>query len=370
MSDQHDMMGFAPEVKDSTDDMAILGQDLASQDLPYALFHLRKLSDRSSLKKTYRELKDNSGLIVLKPLDGKDYISVLDRMISSSPFYVGHKVRKNAVLADEIILFIQGSEGHGPEQDPDHEQAPGTEEGTFLGVDLARWRERSLGFLESSFHGDLIHAVYHEGHSEKGINMIESGPHIHAVVIPMVAGQLNSFHFFKGKADLAGWHTRYAEHVAELGLRRGRKFDKSPYGLVSRYNKAKESEALTADEVIGKVPMPKKGEDIASYFHRYKRYRDRRDEKILDMALRSVSDRLEAEQEGAHDRTLIVGEQTAYRKVYGELDRLLDASGEDMDRFASRCRQMELLMSGISCCEDADLVSRTTDLLLEVSGGA
>lgn len=121
----------------------------------------------------------------------------------------GKEIRKNAVLANEFILTAS------------HEAFPffKGEDGTLRGFEkeqINNWhifKASSLKFLQDRYGKENV--------VNFTVHMDEETPHIHAVVVPIVDGKLNSRALFHGREKLRELQTDFAAVMEPIGLKRG-----------------------------------------------------------------------------------------------------------------------------------------------------
>ena len=154
----------------------------------------------------------------------------------------GHNIRKDAVIAYDIILEF------GDADDIEAE-----------GINVDEWEKRSLEWLKETFNvaGDgkenVLSVVCHKD---------ESSPHIHAIVSPVdERGCLCARSFTNGSAALSLFQDTYAEKLADLGIERGIKGSSAHHKSNRRYNAEK---ALAA-----KIPEPEPGQSAEEYLMVY-----------------------------------------------------------------------------------------------------
>lgn len=105
----------------------------------------------------------------------------------------GVKVRKNAVLAVEIVMTFS----------PDFRYSDD-------------WRNENLRWLTKTFGaGNTLSVQYHAD---------EKTPHLHAFVVPLKDGKLSAKTWFNGKEALSHLQDSYAASMAPFGLERGKNY--------------------------------------------------------------------------------------------------------------------------------------------------
>lgn len=105
----------------------------------------------------------------------------------------GIKIRKNAVLAVELVLTFS----------PDFQYSEA-------------WRNKNLKWLSETFGpGNTLSVQYHAD---------EKTPHLHAFIVPVRGGKMNASYWFNGKKALSLLQDSYAASMAEFGLERGKNY--------------------------------------------------------------------------------------------------------------------------------------------------
>lgn len=135
--------------------------------------------------------KNNVELISL-PEGCKTIKQAFDKRISEMDYYKNHKIRKNAVLCDEIVMAF--GEGGLPED-----------------FSVSRWARNCEKYLVDTFgRENVLSAVVH---------MDESVPHIHAIVIPEYEGRLSAYKIHGTRDKLRQQHVNFYEgYMCEVGL--------------------------------------------------------------------------------------------------------------------------------------------------------
>lgn len=190
-----------------------------ADDMSYAVLHIEKIKDKGSLKSRWihderrtdiighdipntdpARQGENRELIAL-PVDEKGeqmtYNKVWDKRFADLEFYKTHKLRKDAVLAYDVVLSYSRDES----------------------IDVDKWAKQSVEWLKKTFNkaGDgkdnVLHAVLH---------MDEENTHIHALVIPVDEKcHLNTHAYTGGRKLMRELQTSYSKAVANLGIERG-----------------------------------------------------------------------------------------------------------------------------------------------------
>ena len=156
------------------------------------------------------------------------------------------KVRKNGVLANEFLLTAS------PEAFPTQKQDGQLVCSAATKNKWENFKNISRHFLEGRYGKENL--------INFSIHMDEETPHIHAVVVPIVDGKLNSKALFGDRQKLRDLQTDFAKAVACLGLERGVEGSKANHTTIKEYYSAIKISELKAVENLNKVykeaPIP------------------------------------------------------------------------------------------------------------------
>lgn len=164
---------------------------------PYAILRIEKLRTTGSLSATGRH---NHRLRPTPNADPQRGIVVLEGtsdVRKDVQARLPGKLRSNAVLAVQMLLSASPSWfGKNPTRER-----------------VEEWTDHCLAWLESRYGKNCVNVVRHDD---------ESGPHIHAVIVPVKAnGRLSCDHFFGTPQKLSELQDDFAEGMSSLGLQRG-----------------------------------------------------------------------------------------------------------------------------------------------------
>ncbi len=176
--------------------------------------------------------------------DNRNYLSLFNKRINQIKDKYGKcTVRKNAVLAYEIILGYSLDEGQF----------------NLSKEDFDKWQEENLKFLKDSFgEENVVSAVLH---------MDEEYPHIHAVVIPIDEnGRLNAYKFTGQKKNLFGLQNDYANRMSQFGIEKGITYSKADKKELKRFY------SDTKKNVNLEVPEKNAEESVDAYCNRVKNW--------------------------------------------------------------------------------------------------
>lgn len=159
----------------------------------------------------------------------------------------GQKIRKNAVLAVEVILTFSS--------------------GAISDENIKPWIEKSAEFLANNFGGwgNIYDISYHAD---------ETSPHLHALLTPIdEKGKLNATHFLGGSKKLIQLQDRYAEDMKAFGLERGKSKQTTKAEHISSYQwhkqQAQKSAELEAYKKLFGEPIDFSLDDKLNYYDSY-----------------------------------------------------------------------------------------------------
>lgn len=193
--------------------------------MPYAIFRIAKLKSPSQLSTSERHTWR------LRETPNADLSRINERLLGSSDFIPlsqlvserigsngGRKIRKNAVLAVEMLLTAS-PEFFRPSI-PSHA-------GSWDADVLERWKQTNLSWLLDNFGDRIVRTELH---------LDESTPHIHAYFVPIdERGHLNCRGFFGSRKLLSRYQDCYALAMKPLGLSRGIKGSQATHTSMKEY---------------------------------------------------------------------------------------------------------------------------------------
>lgn len=194
------------------------------------------------------------------------------------------------------------------------------------GVDLDKWKEKSVGWVQDYFGKEnVVSAVYHGD---------ESSPHIHAIVVPIVDGKLYASEYINGKSKCMDMHTSYAKAVEDLGMERG--MENTPVS----YETMQQLRAATKKVADENLPIPRAGERIEDYYSRandcYKSERlasYRKRTEILRQSEKEIEKykRIAMKAEDERRKTMVADEKL--KKTIEQKDRDIKSIQTDFARY-------------------------------------
>ena len=173
--------------------------------------------------------------VVVPMKEGQTYKTAFEERIFESPYYRDHDIRKNAVLALDVLLTFSSKDI--PED-----------------LDLEEWKKANIEWLNQRFGKENVVSVV--------LHMDEKVPHMHAIVIPMHEQKLNCSHFVGGKESMREMQDSYAERMSEFGLRRGQKYSVAKHTDIQKFYGAVEEASVKS------LPPPLPGETVEQYSER------------------------------------------------------------------------------------------------------
>lgn len=221
----------------------------------YCFMHTSKIKSFSSLhgvyNHNYRKIevsnadpglsKYNDELIKL-PVDEngnqKEFTTVFHDRMKELDYYRDHSIRRNAVLAIEVLTTFSRDEF----------------------IDIDSWKKANVEWLNKTFNkaGDgrnnVISCVYHA--DEPG------NVHCHAIVIPIDKnGKLNASAYIGNRDSLIELQSSYAKDMEEFGLERGLKGSKAKHKDIKKFY-------ADLNHCLDTVPNPNLDETAIEYQRR------------------------------------------------------------------------------------------------------
>lgn len=205
-------------------------------------------------------------------LHGRNYKERFDEIIQHLPYYQNHQIRKNAVLAAEVVTRISIEDAKK--------------------IDMQKWQQDNLEFIRRKFnanplrYGDnVVSSVFHADEIAEVNGELKGTYHMHTLVIPIDQnGRLNYSSFIDGPKDLSQLQTDYAKAMEVHGLKRGIEKSIATHESMKKFyggiNKALQQ---TAPEIIP-------GESLAEY-------KTRADEAMKENAIAAYATQKEKEHE-------------------------------------------------------------------------
>lgn len=166
-----------------------------------------------------------------------DYNDAWEERMRDLPSYQQHGIRKNAVLAIEVVTTFSREET----------------------INLEKWKEENVKWLEKTFNiapdgkNNVLSVVYHA--DEPG------NVHCHAIIVPVdEKGNLNASRFLDGRRAMSQMQTDYGKSMEQFGLERGLENGRARHQDIKKYY----AELNNAIE----VSLPKEHEDAVTYRNR------------------------------------------------------------------------------------------------------
>lgn len=233
--------------------------------------HHYRFKESGNVDKDYEALND----IKVTPEKG-DYIQAFHRRLDELDYYKDHSIRKNGVMAYDIILHYS----------PD----------ASAWIDKEAWKDDNVNWLKKTFgEENVVSVVFH--YDEAG-NTEAGAIHGHAVVIPIDCnGKINASYYTGDRMKMTSLQDSYAMAMEKHNLERGIRLS------TAKHTPPKKFYAMLDNAVYG-TPMPEQrsGEKTEKYCERIKEaWRDERaahvrelrdkDRKILEIRASYPQDR-------------------------------------------------------------------------------
>ncbi|MDD6072214.1 MAG: MobV family relaxase [Clostridiales bacterium] len=216
----------------------------------YCIMHINKIKTFGTLTSKYKhnyriadvknadkELESHNEETFKLP-NGKTYTDVCKARIAEIEKSTGRKIRKDAVLALEIITTFSRS----------------------ALIDVDEWKKVNEKWLKETFNkapdgkSNVISMVYH---ADEAGNI-----HCHSLIIPINnTGHLSSTSFMNGSKTMRELQDSYAHAMETVGLERGQK------GSIAKHKKIRHMYA-ELNKALDDIPELKEGESAASYKER------------------------------------------------------------------------------------------------------
>lgn len=228
----------------------------------YAIMHIEKIKSAGALVARYNhdyriadvknadKSKEDQNEVLVAIQRGANYYEAQQARVHDNDYYKTHDIRKNAVLAYDIVLSYSNNSN----------------------VNVDEWKQASVKWLEDTFNkaGDgksnLVSVVLHmdEIHGEPGD--IEEGshnsPHIHAIVVPIDdKNKLNASYYTNGSRALSNLQDTYAQAMQEFDLQRGTRNSSARHEPMQKmYGRF--------EEAMKNIPQPEPEETAKEFYDR------------------------------------------------------------------------------------------------------
>ena len=223
-----------------------------------------------------------------------------DRMKDAGYYGRGKQPRKDAVKLLDVMLGVTECRPENMEN-------------------VEEWERANIEWLNKNFGKEnVISAVMH---------MDETGPHIHALVVPLTEdGRLSARDVLGDRTAMREKQASYAANMAPLGLVRG------VIGSSARHQDIRKFYSIINEAVSAQLPMPEDGETRDEYAVRIQeKYREisLAHAGEVEMLRQAVADAANIDQSHVFvlgEWEALKAEQKAYDKRIKELERRLKAA--------------------------------------------
>ncbi|MDY5522193.1 MAG: MobV family relaxase [Agathobacter sp.] len=251
-----------------------------------------------------------------------NYTTIFHDTIKILDYYKDHDLRKNGVLAIEVLLTYS------------HEMKD---------IDLDKWVERSIQWLKDTYVEDNVKSAV--------LHLDESTPHIHSFIIPVKDGKLKFYEFGDGPKDLSEKQTSYASYVHDLGLERGVKRSNARHQDM-KYVRGVMEKAL-------EVELPKVNKHETA-----EQYRERVNERYKEMSLQNAMLQNDKKRRGDTTKESLrkdeyISNQTA------ALDKQIDENVRLQQELFEYKKREKIIRHGIDINEHKDKLSELVNELLD-----
>ena len=252
---------------------------------------------------------------------------VRSEMLIESPDFGKRKIRSDAAYGLEVLMTFSSRTD---------------------GVDLEKWIQRNVEWLNESFNPPGREAYVHDYDGTKKtihlnnvrsviLHQDEGIPHLHAFIIPVdEKGVLNASYYIGGMQRCSRLQSSYAEKMHPLGLERGEERSPASHKNIGRYhnriNKA----------VSRELPEPMRGESLEEFRKRgnaclqdaeltYLSERTRLEQEVVKA--QAAARRMNAENQAVHKQMERIAEILGCDRINEEAVRVLRKRIERQDRF-------------------------------------
>lgn len=318
-------------------------------------------ADETLMNNNREYVDDNFGI------ENHDFLKIINKKISESPYYQKHNVRKNAVTYFEATVGFSA-------------------EAYTEDFPLDKWAKKNLEWMQERFGKEnVISGVLHMDEKKKyRIEDPETGeiafkefvrPHMHFIITPFREdGGLDYSTIVGDKFDLIKLQDNYAKSMEEFGLERGE------WGQTDRYNYAdarKKSNSL-AREDMKEVPVPAENETTERYMERMRAFLekleyDRYTELLKAERKRKIAEKKQKDvEEGIfYDRRLKEHERHKELKEKLEfVDDIIkifdirdDTLPEERKKIRAQARMAVTLTKAIEEYPDYEIINRFNELV-------
>lgn len=299
--------------------------------LQQAYNHQFRFSSPENADKDYEALND----VAVAP--EQNYVHAFQRRINELPYYQNHDIRKNAVLAYDIILAYSAEASNW--------------------LDKEKWKEDNLKWLYETFGKENVLGVVY--HYDEAANIEAGAIHGHAVVVPIDDnGKLNASYYTGSKDHLRQLQDSYAKAMAPHNLERGLKHTAAMHSTV------KEFYAKLNDAVYG-TPMPERipGQSTEKYIEKVKdAWRTERAAHLRELRDkdREIME-LKAERPTETQKDIRINEMEKRIKEMEESQAGLEHEFGSLENTKNLAHAMRLLNMGIEEHPDDGYATRTSE---------
>lgn len=314
--------------------------------MAYCFMHTEKIKTFSNMGARYRHnyrtvdvknadrsLIDQNHEVIPLPCkesgEQMNYRQAWEQRIKSLEYYQTHNIRKNAVLAYEIVTTFS--------RDRINE------------VNVEDWKKENAEWLKKTFDiapdgkSNVLSMVYH---GDEAGNV-----HCHAIVIPIDEhGKLNARRFTGEPSQMTKMQTSYAEDMARFGLERGIQNSRAKHTDIKRFYAALNKNI--------EAPAMQQGERFGDYIERTKDYFRT---QMAAAYKKELDERRKGQEALAKQRNL---EQSAIKKEISATQRLAYETLQEMHKSSKNLeRKKNVLENEISILQKqkTELHSRIHD---------
>ena len=272
------------------------------------------------------------------------YVDFYKKRIEEQDYYIDHSVRKNNVLAIEVVATFSRQDN----------------------IPIEEWKKKNVDWIKETFNkaadgkNNVASVVFHG--DENG------NVHCHAIVIPINEnGRLGARSYTGGSRALRDMQTSYANAMKEFGLERGLEGGQARHKDIKKYY-ADLNNAL-------KVPEPGASESAIAYHKRVLESVQtlqaaamrRRDEEYAAHQRRMAEERLEQRKTLAREmETSKKMQEVKAQQELKETEKTIAAEQKKVNELVIQCERLKRDMNMLKQYGDPDLLVEKAKLYDEL----
>lgn len=266
----------------------------------------------ADVKNADKSLLDKNEELIPLP-QGQNYVDFYKQKIKESEYHSKTKVRKDAVVALEVVTTFSRS----------------------ANVNLEEWKKKNVEWLKKTFDrspdgkSNIASIIYH---ADEAGNV-----HCHTIVIPInEEGRLSARSFVNGRSAMGKLQDSYAQDMKIFGLDRGQKRSTAKHQDIRK---------LYADlnNTISNIPEPLEHEDALAY-------KERIIKEIQTMQLAALRERNEKKWE--NDRKLAQEREMQREMIQREAQAITIAAKDEVKTLTDTTQNLRKEVQELSNMRD------------------